>query len=309
MKILIIDEMHTCIVPLLEKQGHEVNYQPTITKNEIFLIISEYEGILVRSKISFDQAFFQKAEKLRFIGRAGAGLDQIDLEEVEKRNIQLLNAPEGNCDALGEHALALLLSLLNNLKQSDRQIEQTIWDREGNRGYELSARTVGVIGFGFMGQAFAKRAAALGCKVLAYDKYKENYATDFAQEASLKEIFEQCDVLSLHIPLTEETNQWINKDFFDQFKNPFWFINTARGKICVLNDLVKALQDGKIIGAGLDVIENEKVKTLTSEQQKTLSTLSNFSNVIISPHIGGWSFESYQKISEVLAKKINEIIR
>ncbi len=307
MKILIIDEMHTCILALLDEQGHEVNYQPTITKEEIFSVISEYEGVLVRSKISFDKSFFQKAEKLRFIGRAGAGLDQIDLEEVEKRKIQLLNAPEGNCDALGEHALALLISLLNNLKQGDYQIKNMVWDREGNRGYELSARTVGIIGFGFMGQAFAKRAAALGCKVLAYDKYKENYTTDFAQEASLEEIFEHCDILSLHVPLTEETNQWVDKDFFARFKKPFWFINTSRGKVCLLNDLVKALEEGKVLGAGLDVIENEKLHTLTLEQEETLTVLSKYPNVIISPHVGGWSFESYKKISEVLAEKIKQI--
>lgn len=307
MKILIIDEMHTCILTLLEEQGHQVHYQPTITKSEIFSIISDYEGVLVRSKIKFDKSFFQQAEKLRFIGRAGAGLDQIDLEEVEKKNIQLLNAPEGNCDALGEHALALLLSLLTNLKKGDHDINQMVWDREGNRGYELSARTIGVIGFGFMGQAFAKRAAALGCKVLAYDKYKENYATSFAQEASLEEIYEQCDVLSLHVPLTEETNQWINEDFFSRFKNPFWLINTARGKVCVLDDLVQVLEEGKVLGAGLDVIENEKLGTLTSDQKRTLQTLSACSNVIISPHVGGWSFESYQKISEVLAEKIKQI--
>lgn len=307
MKILIIDDMHISIIPLLEKQGHEVTYQPTIAKEAILGKIADYQGIIIRSKLKLDKHFFEKANQLKFIGRAGAGLDQIDLEEVEKRSIQLFNAPEGNCDALGEHALAMLLSLLNNLKKGDAEIEQGIWNREGNRGYELSNRTIGIIGYGFMGQAFAKKAKSFGCNILAYDKYKTNYSDEYAQQATLSQIFEKCDVLSLHIPLTDETNHWLNESFFKQFQKPFWLINTARGQVLVLNDLIKSLENGLILGAGLDVLENEKFKTLTEKQLNTLNKLNNFSNVILSPHVGGWSFESYEKISSVLAKKINGI--
>lgn len=308
MKILIIDDMHISIIPLLEKQGHDVTYQPTITKEAIFEIIADYQGIIIRSKLKLDRHFFEKASQLKFIGRAGAGLDQIDLEEVQKRSVQLFNAPEGNCDALGEHALAMLLSLLNNLKQGDSQIKQGIWDREGNRGYELSNRTIGIIGYGFMGQAFAKKAKSFGCDILAYDKYKKNYSDDYVQEATLLEIFEKCDVLSLHVPLTQETNGLLNEVFLQKFKKPFWLINTARGQVLILEDLIKILEEGKILGAGLDVLENEKLKTLTEEQANILNKLSKLSNVVLSPHVGGWSFESYEKISSVLAEKISRIV-
>ncbi|MCP4520891.1 MAG: phosphoglycerate dehydrogenase [Cytophagales bacterium] len=307
MKVLIVDEMHECILPLLEKQGHEVNYVPTITKDEVLEIIEEYEGIVVRSKLSFDKHFFQQAKKLKFIARAGAGLDQIDLEEVERRKIQLFNAPEGNRDAVGEHTLAMLLLLLNNLKKGSIQIKKGIWDREGNRGYELSARTVGIIGYGNMGRAFAQRVKPMGCEVLAYDKYKTNYSDEFAREASLEELFEKCDVVSLHIPLTEETNHWINSAFFKQFHHPFWLLNTARGKVCMLDSVLKMLEEGQILGAGLDVLENEKFDQLNPSERAKIDKLSSYDNVLLSPHVGGWTFESYEKISKVLAEKINDV--
>ncbi len=307
MRCLIIDDFHPSIIELLEGIGVQSDYHPDIKRSEILECLSDYDGMLVRSKTKIDAEILDQGPKLKFIGRAGAGLDQIDVEEVEKRGIPLLNAPEGNRDAVGEHAVGMLLCLLNFMGKADKEIREKIWDREGNRGFELSERTVGIIGYGNMGQAFAKRAKPFGCRVLAYDKYRENYGDEFAEQASLEDLFEQCDVLSIHIPLTEETDGWLDYEFFKRFKKPIWFVNTARGRHCKLEDLMRALDEKQVLSAGLDVIENEKLHTFSPEQEKTFEKLTQRRDVILTPHVGGWSFESHVKINEVLVEKIKAL--
>ena len=307
MKCLVIDEMHESITELFQKVGVVVDYRPEITKEEIITQISKYEGIVIRSKMVIDSFFLDKAINLKFIARAGAGLDQIEVDEVNKRGIHLVNAPEGNRDALAEHALGMLLGLLNNIYKSDHEIRSHIWNREGNRGYELSGKRVGLLGYGYMAGAFAKRLKAIGCTVLAYDKYKSDFSDEYVQEVTMERIFEESDVFSVHVPLTEETLWLIDGDYIKKFKKPIWLLNTARRKILKLQDLVPLLENNKVLGAALDVLENEKIQSFTEGEKQLFGKLTKKNNVILTPHVAGWSHESYYKINEVLAKKIAEI--
>jgi len=304
---LIIDLMHESITPLLEEIGWKVDYRPTINRQEIIQSIHKYEGLIVRSKTAIDQEIIEKATKLKWIGRAGAGLDQLDVALLEEKNIAVLNAPEGNRDALGEHAITILLTLLNKVHTADREVRQAKWDREGNRGVELMGKTVGIIGYGFMGQAFARRLQGFGVQVLAYDKYKTAYGDAFAQEASLAQIFEHADILSLHVPLTYETHFMITHEFLQNFKKDIFFLNTARGKNVSLKTLSEALASGKLKGAALDVLENEKIGKLTTDQQYYFDQLIDSDRVVFTPHVGGWTFESYEKINQTLVSKIKAL--
>ena len=306
-KILIIDDMHESIVPLLTQLGFDVDYLPKINRDEVLESISVYQGLILRSKLLVDKSILDRAEQLQFIARAGAGLDKIDLDEVSKRGIKLLNAPEGNRDALGEHTLGLLLSLTNNIVKSDREIRRFTWDREGNRGYEIGGKTVGLLGYGNMAQAFAKRLKPFGCEILAYDKYKVNYSDQFVKESSLEEIKERADIFSIHTPLTPETRGLVDHDFLSSFKKPFWLLNTARGEIIPIIDLLNFLNEGKILGASLDVLENEKIRKMSESEKKHYNELFEKHNVILTPHVAGWSFESYRRINDVLVSKIKNI--
>jgi D-3-phosphoglycerate dehydrogenase len=301
---LIIDEMHPSIVPMLKAAGIHPDFRPAITKEEVAAIIGKYHGLIVRSKMEINKALLEKAVNLKFIGRAGAGMDLIDTVEAKNRNIILLNAPEGNRDALAEHTMALILSLLNKIRIADQEVRKGKWDREGNRGYELKNKTVAIIGYGFMGRAFAERLKCFGCKVLAYDKYLKDYSDDLVKESDMEEVFEKADIVSFHIPLDKETKGSINEKYFNRFKNNIWVINTARGEILSLKDLNKLIKSGKINGAGLDVLENEKINKLNEEQQIIFDELSTSDKVILTPHIAGWSYESYVRINEVLVEKI-----
>ncbi|MFT6053602.1 MAG: D-3-phosphoglycerate dehydrogenase [Roseivirga sp.] len=303
-KCLIIDDMHESIVPLLSGIGIEANYQPLITRQALLQIIGDYEGILVRSKTEIDRELVDAATQLEFIGRAGAGLDKIDVPYVESKGIEILNAPEGNRDALAEHAMGMLLALLNNLGKSDSEVRDWIWDREGNRGTELSDKTIGIIGYGYMGQAFVQRLRAFDCRVLVYDKYKKGFGTKNVEEASLEKIYDKADILSLHVPLTAETKGWINKDFIDKFRKDIHLLNTARGEVLPIKDLLQLMNSGKVKGAALDVLEKEKFDQLTEEQKAVFTDLFSRKNVILSPHVGGWTFSSYKRINEVLIGKI-----
>ncbi len=305
--ILIIDKLHTCIIPLLEKEGYVVDYKPEITRKNILEKIASYTGIIVRSKTKLDSEFFEAAISLEFIGRAGAGVDLIDLDLVKKKGIQIVNAPEGNRDALAEHCMGMLLCLMNKMHTADRDIRAGKWEREANRGHEIMGKTIGLIGYGFMGQAFAKRLSSFGCKVLAYDKYKTDYSDQYAEEASLQRIFEETDILSLHIPLTSETNGMLNLDFFNNFKKNIHLINAARGEVLPLVDLKSLLKNGKILSAALDVLEYEKVKALSKVEKEVIIYLKSLNSVLFTPHVGGWTYESYEKISMVLYHKIKEI--
>lgn len=306
-KILIIDDLHPSISQMLLEIGYEAEYLPQITRQEILAKKDDYCGMLVRSKTYLDAEVLNNFPSLQFIGRAGAGVDLIDLEEVEKRNIQLINAPEGNRDALAEHALAILLGVMNYTPRGHHQIQNLTWKREANRGYELGGLTVGMVGYGFMGQAFAKRLVGLGCTVIAYDKYKSDFEDEYVEEVSMEEIYQRADVFTIHVPLNEETEFMLNDTFFDSFAKPIWFTNTARGKVLDTKALYKAIQNGKVLGAALDVLENEKPNTWSEDFKTLIQQLFDTEKFTITPHVGGWTFESYLKINEVLTHKISNL--
>ena len=301
-KILIVDNLHPAFKEQAKLLGYDVDDRPLISREDTLEIIKEYTGIAVRTKFRIDQEIFDAAKNLEFVARAGAGLDNIDEAIAKQKNIQLLNAPEGNMDAVGEHAVGLLLSLMNNFRNADQQIRTGKWDRDGNRGYELKGKTVGIVGYGFMGKSFAKKLKGFEVNVIAYDKYKTGFTDEFAREVSMEEIVRQSDVLSLHIPLTKETRQMVNEEYLFHFRKPIFFINTARGEVVNTTALLSALKEGKIIGAGLDVLEAEKFPLLGL--QDWYANIVASENVILTPHVAGWTFDSYRKISEVLAEKL-----
>lgn len=306
MKILIIDKMHSSIIPLLEKEGHQADYRPNITRSEIMEALPLYEGLVIRSKTPMDRDLLEKAHNLKFIARAGAGLDQIDLEYLAENEIQLFHAAKGNRDAVAEHAIGGLLALMNHLIKSDQEVRKGIWDREGNRGYELKGKTVGIMGYGNMGRAFAKRLKGFGVDVLAYDKYKKDFEDNLVQEVIWEKLKAEADILSLHVPLTEVTRNFFTFDELKSFAKPFWLINTARGEVISFETLNQVLDAGILRGAVLDVLENEKFNRFSPEQKAEFEKLANRENVIFTPHVAGWTFESYEKINEVLVKQIKK---
>ncbi|CAH0167995.1 Hydroxypyruvate reductase [Pedobacter sp. Bi27] len=304
-RILIVDDLHPAFKEQAIAMGYLVDNEPQITRQQTLDKIKDYTGIAVRTKFRIDAEIFAAAPNLKFVARAGAGLDNIDDKIAFERNIELINAPEGNCDAVGEHATGLLLSLMNNFRRADMEIRNGVWDREGNRGYELKGKKVGIIGYGFMGQSFAKKLAGFEVDVMAYDKYKTGFSDAFAREVSMEEIVKHSDVLSLHIPLTAETRQMVDDEYFFHFKKPIFFINTARGEIVNTQAVLSAIKSGKILGAGLDVLQTEKFPALG--EQVWYDELKNNEKVILTPHVGGWTFDSYRKISEVLAEKLRDL--
>jgi D-3-phosphoglycerate dehydrogenase len=305
MKILIVDDLHPAFKNEALDLGYEVDDFPLIKKEEVLQILKNYQGIAIRTKFRVDEEVMNAGPNLKFVARAGAGMDNIDVAFADKKNIQLINAPEGNADAVGEHCIGLLLSLMNNFRKADAEIRNGIWEREGNRGYELKGKTIGIIGYGNNGNAFAKKLKGFEVKVLAYDKYKTGFSDDFVSEASMEEIVKYSDVLSLHIPLTKETKQMVNEDYFSYFNKPIFFINAARGEIVNINAVLKAIKTGKILGAGLDVLEKEKFPALADAEFYT--DLIKEEKLILTPHIGGWTFDSYRKISEVLIAKLKNL--
>ncbi|WP_316795845.1 2-hydroxyacid dehydrogenase [Pedobacter agri] len=301
-KILIVDDLHPAFKEQAIAMGYQVDDEPQITRQQTLNKIKDYVGIAVRTKFRIETEIFAAATNLKFVARAGAGLDNIDDKIAFERNIELINAPEGNCDAVGEHAMGLLLSLMNNFRRADAEIRSGIWDREGNRGYELKGKKVGIIGYGFMGQSFAKKLAGFEVDVMAYDKYKTGFSDAFAREVSMEEIVKHSDVLSLHIPLTTETRQMVDDEYLFHFKKSIFFINTARGEIVNTKAVLNAIESGKILGAGLDVLQTEKFPALS--EQSWYTELTKNEKVILTPHVAGWTFDSYRKISEVLAEKL-----
>ena len=304
-KILIVDDLHPAFKLAAEDMGFEVDDLPLIKKEEVLKIFSNYIGLAIRTKFKVDEEVMNAAPNLKFVARAGAGMDNIDVTIADKRKIQLINASEGNCDAVGEHAIGLLLSLMNNFRKADIEIRNQIWDREGNRGYELKGKTVGIIGYGHMGQSFAKKLKSFEVNVMAYDKYKTGFSDEFVREVSMEEIVKFSDVLSLHIPLTNETKQLVNDEYLLHFRKPIFFLNTARGEIVNTKAVLNAVEKGKILGVGLDVLEVEKFPKLA--EQGFYQDLIQNGKVILTPHVGGWTFDSYRKISEVLAVKLKNL--
>ena len=306
--ILIADEMHPSLFAKLDQAGYAYDYQPKIARSELTTALTPFTGLIIRSKTTVDDELLSQAPNLRFIGRAGAGLDLIDLDATERRGIAVFHAGAGNRDAVAEHTVGMLLALLANILKADREVRQGIWDREGNRGYELGSLTVGLIGYGNNGRATAQRLGGFGCRVLAYDKYLTNYGDAYAEEASLADIMAKADVLSLHIPLTDETHRLINDAFINQFSKPFYFINIALGEIASLASVVGGLESGKLRGACLDVLENEKLAKLTPDQQQAFDYLRQSDRVVLTPHVAGWTHESYVRINEVLVRQINSSV-
>lgn len=308
-KILHIDTNHPLLMEQLQQLRFTNDEDFTSSKEEIEEKIHNYQGLVIRSRFRIDKTFLDKATHLQFIARVGAGLENIDFEYAKSKNITLIAAPEGNRNAVGEHTLALLLGLFNKLNAADTQIKSGQWNRESNRGHELDGKTVGIIGYGQMGKSFARKLRGFEVEVLCYD-ILENRGDAQAKQVPLEELQLKSDVLSLHVPLTRETNRMINKDFIGAFAKPFWLVNTARGKNVTTADLVEALQSGKILGAGLDVLEYEKssFETLFHNRETPVAYqyLLNSTNVLLTPHVAGWTYESHLKLAQVIVAKIKE---
>jgi D-3-phosphoglycerate dehydrogenase len=306
-RILIADDMHECIIPLLKELGYEPVYLPVIDRRGILEIIHEFEGLVIRSKTSIDKEVIDAAANLKFVARAGAGMDKVDKDYLESKGIKAINAPEGNRDALGEHALGLLLGILHKIPASNEEVKLEKWDREGNRGIELKGKVVGIYGVGNMGKSFAQKLRGFDCEIIGFDKYKGEFDGGFIKNVELEELMERTEILSLHIPLDEITKGLFSEAYLRKFKNLKVLINTARGEILSPDALIKLLEDGTLYGVGLDVLENEKMETYTEAEKAQLAKLTSFPNVLISPHVGGWTFESYQRISEVIVQKISKL--
>lgn len=306
MKILSLDRNHELLIRGLQAAGFTVDEDYNSSKEEVMSKISAYEGIIIRSRFPIDKVFLESAVNLKFVGRVGAGLENIDEEFAREKNIVLFNAPEGNRDAVAEHAVGMLLMLMNRLKIADQEFRNGIWLREENRGDELMGKTVGIIGYGNTGKAFAQRLKGFGVEAICYD-IKENVSNENACQVSLENLFTNADVVSLHTPQTLDTNRMVNAEFIKSFRKPFYFINTARGKSVVTRDLVEALKSGKIKGACLDVHEYEKSsfeKLDTEELSEDFQYLLKSEKVILTPHIAGWTHQSKEKLASVILAKI-----
>jgi D-3-phosphoglycerate dehydrogenase len=308
MYVLFVDSTHDKLPKKLTQSGFICDYQPDIKPNEIITIIPKYDGIIIRSKIKIDKNIIDAAKNLKFIGRVGAGLENIDVEYAEQKEIRCFSSPEGNRDAVGEHTLGMLLTLFNNILKADFEVRSGKWIREGNRGLEIKGKTIGIIGYGNMGSAFAQRLKGFEANVIAYDKYKYNYSDEFVTEKRLEDIFEQTDILSIHVPLTEETQFMVNHEFINLFKKDIYILNTARGKVLKTDDLVKNIKLGKVLGAALDVLEYEQTSFerlhSANDLPETFQYLIETNKVVLTPHIAGWTHESNIKLSEILADKI-----
>lgn len=305
--ILICAEVHECLINGLQQCGFNIDYFPDYDRNDLEGSIHNYAGLITRSKLKIDKALLNKAAKLKFIGRLGSGMESIDVEYAAQIGIACLNSPEGNRDSLGEHTLGMLLSLVNNMNRADAEVRKGIWEREANRGMEIQGKTIGIIGYGNMGSAFAERLSGFSVKVIAYDKYKVDYSDQFVIETNMSTIFKETDILSLHVPLTEETQYLVNQQYLQQFSKPIILINTSRGPVVNTADLVQNMKSGKVRGAALDVLEYEKFsfEDLDPDQLPVpMQFLINSDKVILTPHVAGWTNESQVKLAEVLLEKI-----
>ncbi|UZO82193.1 2-hydroxyacid dehydrogenase [Aquimarina sp. ERC-38] len=308
MKILHLDNNHPLLIAELDKAGYHNDTDYTSDKKEIEEKISNYDGIIIRSRFAIDRSFLSKATHLKFIGRVGAGLESIDLNFAKQQGIHLFSAPEGNRNAVSEHALGMLLALFNNLINANEEVKNGQWNREKNRGIELDGKFIGLIGYGNMGKAFAKKLRGFEVEVLCYD-IKENVGDQNATQVPLSVLFNKAEVVSLHTPWTPLTDKMVNQEFINNFKNPFWLLNTARGKSVVTEDVMVALKNGKILGAGLDVLEYEKLsfEQLFGSKESmpdALQELLSMKQVILSPHIAGWTVESKRKLAQTIVDKI-----
>ena len=310
--VLVTDKTHPILCEKLQAAGYHCDVQADLSYNELLAIVNNYDALVVRSKVEIDRNFLDNTHSLKCIGRVGAGMETIDVDYAEQKGIKCLNSPEGNRDAVGEHALGMLLTLFNNMLRANNEIRSGLWKREANRGLEIKGKTIGIIGFGNMGSSFAKRLRGFECNIISYDKYKKNYAPDYVEEVSLEEMFNRADVVSFHVPLTDETHYMADAAFFNSFAKPIYLINTARGAVVKTVDLVSAMQMGKVLGVALDVIEYENMskdgldlESLTPDFKYLLQA----DNAVLTPHIGGWTVESKYKLADVLADKIIDVLK
>lgn len=307
-KALITDYVHPLLISGLEERGYIVDYDTDIDMETIQNRIHSYELVIINSKIKMFKDLIDAAPKLKYICRLGSGLEIIDLNYAASKNIHVINTPTGNNNAVAEHAVGMLLALSNNLLRADRQVRQKIWNREENRGWELKGKTIGIIGFGHTGSQFSKKLSSWELNILSYDKYRTNYGSewDFVKQVALEDILKESDVISLHLPMTEETRSLVDWNFINRCKDKVIIINTSRGKVIKTLDLIEALEKGKVGGACLDVFENEKPHTYSQSETNTYKRLYSMDNVVLSPHIAGWTFESLEKIAQVTLEKIDK---
>lgn len=305
--LLVVDDIHPVFFDIVQAEGLTIDYRPEISYDEAASIIENYQGLVVRSKFKVDATLIDRAKQLRIIARAGAGVDNIDVAYSKAKQIKLISAPEGNCDAVAEHMIGMLLMLMNKLRTGDAEVREGLWLREENRGMELGGKTVGLIGYGNNGKAMARKLHGFDVEVLAYDKYNFGFSDDFAREADMEEIFDKADALSFHIPLTPETFRLVDTDFLSRFRKPILFLNGSRGEIVDMEAVLVALEGKRIVGAAFDVLPVEKFPALALTDW--YKRLVDAPNVVLSPHVAGWTVESYFKIAKVLGEKLVEVLK
>lgn len=305
MKVLHLDTNHPLLLEQFTQLGFENHEDYTSSKEEVEKKIHLYDGVIIRSRFTLDQQFFDKGTNLKFIGRLGAGLENIDTQYAKQKDVFLASAPEGNRNAVGEHTLGMLLSLLNKMTKANREVKKGKWDREGNRGVELDGKTIGIIGYGNMGKAFAQKLKGFDVEIICYDIIG-GVGDDNARQVGIMEFQQRSDIVSLHIPQTELTTGMVNEEFINAFHKPFWFLNTARGKCVVTKDLVNGLKSEKVLGAGLDVLEYEKksFENMFAQKPKAFKYLRKAKNVLLTPHVAGWTVESKEKLAQTIVDKI-----